>query len=846
MSTLYELKEVIGKGRFGIVYKGICKKTLQTVAIKVLNLDTEEDEIPYVKKEIQFLTELKNVPNITHYHGSFLNFKELWIIMDFCSGGSLRTLLKPGIFCEKHIGIIVREVLIALRAIHNLGVVHRDLKAANILISKDGHVQICDFGVATKIDFKTLKKSTIVGTPNWMAPEVIREGDSYCTNVDIWSLGITIYELTTGNPPYCDKDTFWAMKLISNMTPPRLEGQQYSKHLKECIALCLDENYKERPSADQLLKCKFVKLYKNHSLSVLKDLIIRYNEWEKKNIKNQHSISITKQNKNIKNNHNSIDEISFKWNFSSFKKKNELVTDHITDFNNLSYKKINTTEIKSQNLDDEILLNNEKHLLVLERRKKNNLFINQNDDLETNDMCDLLKKSNINDNILNNHYDISSFTLQNYSSENVRNKSINLVNENKKIKNYKNKKSDDFSSQLYDTSQFVDKNKQQKFQEFFKDNNNVTFFKKDNIPSYPPSKSRTVPHSLKIFFEKNEIKKKTDLTQKPKQYNDEVPLPTIEIPDVSDFKNFSSLAHSKISTNKDLLNHSSSMFYLNNFVSNFESVFFSDSGKKCKDDTLSIINNKKDSQKIFQIKDKNIGLNNNYDTDSISLFKSKKKKIDIIDTQNNFQLDKKKTDFVTSIIKNPPEPSSLFNKNSISLHHKNITSENDINDYLRNNNESINKDNIQKNLSFRSNTFFSNENLPQKNNRSSSLFYFQENSHLPKNNNKKIQNEFTLKKDSSTFKNKENLILKNKDLNSNDFDVSTCGYEFSDTSDFENFPINKNIIFTTNNCALNSCNNIKINPDFFLDSVSNDFLVSEMTEMLFSLSNCLNSINSIF
>ena len=95
-----------------------------------------------------------------------------------------------------------------------------------------------------------------------MAPEVIRTGDTYNSKADIWSLGITIYEIATGNPPYCDKDASWAMQLISKLTPPRLEGREFSQALKECIALCLDENPEERPSADDLMKCKLVKIYK--------------------------------------------------------------------------------------------------------------------------------------------------------------------------------------------------------------------------------------------------------------------------------------------------------------------------------------------------------------------------------------------------------------------------------------------------------------------------------------------------------------------------------------------------------------------------------------------------------
>ncbi|RCK67419.1 Serine/threonine-protein kinase KIC1 [Candida viswanathii] len=282
-TSIYKRTEVIGRGKFGVVYKAYNKQSKQVVAIKVLNLDTDEDELIDVQQEIQFLTELKNVPNITHYYGSILNDTKLWIIMDYCAGGSLRTLLKAGVLEERYIAIVVRELLFTLSAVHKLGVIHRDLKAANILISKEGNVQLCDFGVAAKLTSNSSKRTTMAGTPYWMAPEVIRTGDSYNSKADIWSLGITIYEIATGNPPYCDKDASWAMQLISKQTPPRLEGREYSLALKECIALCLDENPDERPSADDMMKCKLMKTYKNYPTAILKEVISRYLLWRDRN-----------------------------------------------------------------------------------------------------------------------------------------------------------------------------------------------------------------------------------------------------------------------------------------------------------------------------------------------------------------------------------------------------------------------------------------------------------------------------------------------------------------------------------------------------------------------------------
>lgn len=279
MSTCaYKRTLIIGRGKFGIVYKGHHKQTKQNVAIKVLNLDTEEDEITDVQQEIQFLAELRNVPNVTRYYGSFLNDTKLWIIMDYCAGGLVRTLLKAGVFEEKYIAVLLREVLAGLLAVHRLGVIHRDIKAANILILKEGNVQLCDFGVAAKTS-ALAKRTTMAGTPFWMAPEVIREGDSYDAKADIWLLGITVYEMALGNPPYCDKDAMWAMQMILKLQPPRLEGREYLAVLKECIALCLDENPQERPLADDLLKCRLIRQYRHVPKTVLREVISRYLVW---------------------------------------------------------------------------------------------------------------------------------------------------------------------------------------------------------------------------------------------------------------------------------------------------------------------------------------------------------------------------------------------------------------------------------------------------------------------------------------------------------------------------------------------------------------------------------------
>lgn len=332
MSTaLYKRTEVIGRGKFGVVYKGYHKQTKQIVAIKVLNLDTEEDEVLDVQQEIQFLADLKNVPNVTHYYGLFLQETKLWIIMDYCAGGSVRTLLKAGVFEEKYIGVIVREVVAGLVAVHRLGVIHRDIKAANVLITNEGNVQLCDFGVAAQVTSNSLKRTTMAGTPYWMAPEVIRVGDQYNVKADIWSLGITIYEIATGNPPYCDKDANWAMQMISKLTPPRLEGREYLPMLKECIALCLDESPEERALAEDLSKCKLVKFYKNYSTSILKEVITRYLLWRDRNLLRDLVFMNLDDELARANGHADADgQLQVKWDFDSLSSKEYILDNDIS------------------------------------------------------------------------------------------------------------------------------------------------------------------------------------------------------------------------------------------------------------------------------------------------------------------------------------------------------------------------------------------------------------------------------------------------------------------------------------------------------------------------------------
>ncbi|TPP60981.1 Serine/threonine-protein kinase PAK [Fasciola gigantica] len=267
----YTLIEKVGSGASGTVQRSRDNRTRQMVAIKVMRLDKQPNR-DLIISEIEVMKELRH-ESIVNYLESYLlrQENELWVVMEYLDGGALTEVVTETVMDVPTIAAVTRECVKALAFLHDKNIIHRDIKSDNVLLGRQGQVKVTDFGFCAQLGNRQSKRDTMVGTPYWMAPEVVNKTVQYGQKIDIWSLGIMVIEMIDGEPPYLHEQPLRAIMLIQANGKPHPKTKHIDSSMQHFLDRCLIVNPDARASAKDLLQDPFLR--KAGSLSNLCALI---------------------------------------------------------------------------------------------------------------------------------------------------------------------------------------------------------------------------------------------------------------------------------------------------------------------------------------------------------------------------------------------------------------------------------------------------------------------------------------------------------------------------------------------------------------------------------------------